>query len=754
MKPSSASIWSGFLLSVMVAASTGCNGRETPGSNLSGGVIASNAVIAEALIPPIAAPPLQSSIPTPPVSEPANLAPNLREIAKLANAGVNDSVMLAFIEKSTNLYTLSPDDLIYLSDIGVAPAVITLMQRKGSPNTPTPVVAPGVGGQNSEVPAVSWVTPAPTPPSVQQSGSTFTAPEPTTTVITPNYVPTYTPPPNLAPAPIVVQQPVVVEQPVSVSYFHEALGPYGSWVDVDGYGRCWRPDYARLGSDWRPYADGGRWVWTDSGWYWLSDYPWGWATFHYGRWSHSSPHGWVWIPDTVWAPAWVCWRQNTSHCGWAPLPPGAYYQPASGWWYRDRYVGIDFGFDIGFSFFTFIPWSRFCESHPHHFYASRAHADTLYRDSRVANNTVVGNNNTVVFSGVGLSAVRANSRSPIPQAALRESAWTAAGGVPRERMDQTQGSLVVQSPRLASAPPSKPGAVSGTGGKWAPASSSPSPRTGSTADSGGPSTSTLSPRDASFRAGRTGFEPAAGSGSVFIPATRSGVPQVNPSTPVRSSTIPSATSVPPTADSSVTKGVRFSPSSFTPVVPSPTLGGGAGGKRYSPTAVAHPIDTPSVPGSAVLRPSVSPPTSPPLTLPPRIAGTANANPQPAFRAPSIAITPTPNAPVRSFDPGSANLAPAPVRVYTPPSGSIGGTPASRGFPIPSQPPAFSARQSSPPAYTPPGNGGTPASRGFPVQSQPLAYTPPSVGSAPASRPPAQAAAPPTASHGSSGKKER
>ena len=206
MKLSSASIWSGFLLSVIVAASTGCNGRETPGSNLSGGVIASNAVTAEALIPPIAAPPLQASTPTPPVSEPANLAPNLREIAKLANAGVNDSVMLAFIEKSTNLYTLSPDDLIYLSDIGVAPAVITLMQRKGSPNTPTPVVAPGLGVQNSEVPAVSWVTPAPTPPSVQQTGSTFTAPEPTTTVITPNYVPTYTPPPNLAPAPVVVQQ--------------------------------------------------------------------------------------------------------------------------------------------------------------------------------------------------------------------------------------------------------------------------------------------------------------------------------------------------------------------------------------------------------------------------------------------------------------------------------------------------------------------------------------------------------------------
>ena len=34
-----------------------------------------------------------------------------------------------------------------------------------------------------------------------------------------------------------------VEQPaaVTVNYFYDTLAPYGTWVEVEGYGRCWRP---------------------------------------------------------------------------------------------------------------------------------------------------------------------------------------------------------------------------------------------------------------------------------------------------------------------------------------------------------------------------------------------------------------------------------------------------------------------------------------------------------------------------------
>src|SRR5262245_15766044 len=75
--------------------------------------------------------------------------------------------------------------------------------------------------------------------------------------------------------------------------FYAPLTPHGGWVEVDTYGRCWRP--ARVAVDWQPYCEG-RWVWTDCGWYWESSEPWGWACYHYGRWYYHPVHHWIWIP--------------------------------------------------------------------------------------------------------------------------------------------------------------------------------------------------------------------------------------------------------------------------------------------------------------------------------------------------------------------------------------------------------------------------------------------------------------------------
>ena len=53
--------------------------------------------------------------------------------------------------------------------------------------------------------------------------------------------------------------------------------------------------------DWRPYCNG-HWERTEDGWYWVSDEPWGWATYHYGRWDFDPAIGWYWVPQTQWAP--------------------------------------------------------------------------------------------------------------------------------------------------------------------------------------------------------------------------------------------------------------------------------------------------------------------------------------------------------------------------------------------------------------------------------------------------------------------
>lgn len=103
-------------------------------------------------------------------------------------------------------------------------------------------------------------------------------------------------------------------------YFYSGLAPYGEWLELDAGFYAWRPTHVRYG--WRPYLQG-RWAWTDYGWYWISNEPFGWATYHYGRWYDDNEYGWVWVPDRTWGPAWVEWRYNDDYLGWAPLPPYA-----------------------------------------------------------------------------------------------------------------------------------------------------------------------------------------------------------------------------------------------------------------------------------------------------------------------------------------------------------------------------------------------------------------------------------------------
>jgi len=105
---------------------------------------------------------------------------------------------------------------------------------------------------------------------------------------------------------------------VSVSFFHDQLAPHGRWVAAGSYGNCWAPSGVAAG--WEPYVDG-QWVYSDYGWTWASNDPWGDIPYHYGTWAYVDPYGWVWVPGTVWAPAWVTWAYTDDYVGWAPVPP-------------------------------------------------------------------------------------------------------------------------------------------------------------------------------------------------------------------------------------------------------------------------------------------------------------------------------------------------------------------------------------------------------------------------------------------------
>lgn len=129
-----------------------------------------------------------------------------------------------------------------------------------------------------------------------------------------------------------------------LSLFYDALAPYGDWFFVPELGYVWYPYVDHR--TWRPYVDNGSWVWTDMGWMWESRYEWGWAPFHYGRWTLLDDFYWVWVPDTVWGPAWVSWSYtDDGYLGWSPLPLGYY-------WYPD--YGIDMYAPIPITYWNYV----------------------------------------------------------------------------------------------------------------------------------------------------------------------------------------------------------------------------------------------------------------------------------------------------------------------------------------------------------------------------------------------------------------
>ncbi len=96
---------------------------------------------------------------------------------------------------------------------------------------------------------------------------------------------------------------------IDVSFFYDTLKDDGSWFNTTEYGDVWQPYIAYKSDSWRPYTDG-YWSYTDGGWMFVSNENFGWAVYHYGRWTKLQDIGWAWVPGTEWAPAWVTWRES------------------------------------------------------------------------------------------------------------------------------------------------------------------------------------------------------------------------------------------------------------------------------------------------------------------------------------------------------------------------------------------------------------------------------------------------------------
>jgi hypothetical protein len=216
----------------------------------------------------------------------------------------------------------------------------------------------------------------------------------------------------------------------SASYgtFYRKLEPYGAWRETNDYGYVWQPREAEESRDWRPYVDG-RWAYTDAGWTWVSEEPYGWATYHYGRWVRLRRVGWVWVPGQQWAPAWVSWRTSKDYVGWAPLPPEARFNRKTGihnW--ADNY------YDIGPDQYSFVPENEFGSRRIRQSVVPVERNITIVIDTTNVTN-ITFSNTTVVNHGPNFVEMRSRSRQPIERYRLERQASSETSALPTVRGD-------------------------------------------------------------------------------------------------------------------------------------------------------------------------------------------------------------------------------------------------------------------------------------------------------------------------------
>jgi hypothetical protein len=386
-----------------------------------------------------------------PTYPPPPLAPSVKEVVKMAESGVGEEILVAYIEQSTDAFPLTAPEVVYLNDLGIPSSVISTMIRHQAALSAT-AGEPGATPEAANAAAAELTATAALAPSAPPPPQTASA-EATVQTVT-NYVTSPAPPaPEAATTTAVVTPPAAV----NYTYIYETLSPYGSWVEVAPYGWCWRPTVVCVDPYWRPYHTRGRWLYTDCGWYWNSDYSWGWLPFHYGRWYSSGPWGWVWVPGTTWGGAWVSWRYSSGYCGWAPLPPEARYVSGAGFYYRGGRVGIGFEFGLGADYYTFLPSHHFLHHSPGAYYVYGARGRPIYNRSTVVNNYIRGNNNNVVINvGMGTKPIESATRRGVAQTRVRELRPHELPQGRPERLERDGAALAVYRPNLpapAGAPP-------------------------------------------------------------------------------------------------------------------------------------------------------------------------------------------------------------------------------------------------------------------------------------------------------------
>ena len=362
-----------------------------------------------------------------PAAGSVELRPEVAAVVDMAKRGVGDEALLAFVEQNPVTHRIAAETIIFLNDLGVPENVVALMIRQGD--------AVEEEQEQDGVP----MEPA------QVTGQPVAS----------------TPPPA----------------PVVNNHYYGALSPYGDWIYDSSHGWVWRPTVAVVDIGWRPYSQGGRWIYSDVGWYWNSYYSWGWAPFHYGRWHRSILHGWCWVPGYTWSPAWVMWRSNDHYAGWAPLPPGSHYVHGVGYTWGGSHVGFSFGFDLGHGWFTYCDYAYLRHRRMHHHRVPDNRVAIIHNETTVVNNYVTENNTTIINAGIPPAVIAEKTREPVQKMRIRELDLEIESIARVGQIDANGKTMAVYRPQMPT-PPDTPGEKPGD---RTPVTKNPTPE-GSSAD--------------------------------------------------------------------------------------------------------------------------------------------------------------------------------------------------------------------------------------------------------------------------------
>jgi hypothetical protein len=194
---------------------------------------------------------------------PANLPANVAEVVKLANSGMGDDVVLAFVKNSRTPYNLSVDNILALRNAGLSAPVLTAMVNhdtslKSQPEQPYTFNQKLYPPANEAQTVAAPVAPAPAvaaPAPVAQSPAPQPAPAPAAPVIA-----------SQAPPPAQVEVVPVTPGPDytwAPGYWSWSGGGYiwvgGTWVVRPRPGLVWREGH------WGRHGRG--YVWIGGGWH-------------------------------------------------------------------------------------------------------------------------------------------------------------------------------------------------------------------------------------------------------------------------------------------------------------------------------------------------------------------------------------------------------------------------------------------------------------------------------------------------------